>query len=216
MNLNSVQKIIFLLFILCITYIFIFYIPFIDSYGKIEYGGIFSNNKKIDYQRLLLVLFFISFIATSFIIIFKKENLYFILTKWKIISISLFVFSLIFAMFIYGTNNKTEVNPIQTETADTASVVVDSAYAEPYVDTNCNTEVALSAFKKEMNFTYPDWKINGEPVIEEISSCTFNIRFTSYNPHMSEVGVLQKEVHIAQITISGDSYYFKQIRGTLY
>jgi len=224
MKLNSAQKIIFLFYILIIIFIFIFHIPFIVSYDNIEYDGIFSNNKKIDYQRLLLVIFFISFIAASTMIIFKKENFYFILIKWKIITISIFFFSLIFGMVLYNTNKKSNINSIQNKvvntpletTVDTVVTTVDTTYSPQTINSNCNTVVALQSFKKEMNFTYPDWKVKGDPVIEEISSCTYNIRFSTYNPHLSSVGVTEKEVHIVQIEISGDSYYFKQIRGTLY
>lgn len=216
MKFNSVQKIILIFYTLIITYIFIFQIPFIETHGNIEYDGIFSNHNKIDYKRLLLVLFFLSFISTSFIIISKKENFNFILMNWKII-ILLFFFVLLFAVFIFNSNLKSKVTPIQADVIDTVNTtVVDTAYSPSYTNSNCTTDVALSAFKKEMEFTYPDWKVNGEPVIKEVRDCTFNIRFTSYNPHLRDLGVYEKDVHIVQIQITGDSYYFKEIRGNLY
>lgn len=82
---------------------------------------------------------------------------------------------------------------------------------------NCNQDSVLSVFKQHMDFNYPDWKIIGTPVVKESSDCTYQIRFSSYNPHLKEVGVSEKVLFIIQMNFTNDDKYnFSVIRGTLY
>lgn len=82
----------------------------------------------------------------------------------------------------------------------------------------CNEITVEENFRYWMDFKYPDWKIYDDIVIVSSGDCSYNLRFTTINPHLSKFGMEEKSIIVAQFdyTNNYEEFSVKILRGTLY
>jgi len=177
-------------------------------------------------SRLALIIIIISILTSAVFLLFRNVHTSFephttFKKNRKIIIIGSIGLAIIMAT-TFSINNyqnkKKEIKIIPTN--DTTTVISrDSISSWPSAseikkEETCTIESALKYFQSYMKFYYPDWKIYGKPVVRQMSDCTYQIQFTTMDPHIR----YQKEVMIVEISFNYDysQYTFRTIRGTIY
>jgi hypothetical protein len=223
MKLNVYQKITLLIYGCLFVYFAILHVPFKTNYRNgITYDTLFSNSSNLDVSRLVLIIVILSILTAVLILLLRnlKYSFRFRIPK-PIIYVSLAIVVLIIAVLSITQYHGQKTDVKAPLSVDSSGVLADSnstdklpSYHDVMKSTYCTEKNALENFHSYMKFYYPDWKIYGKPVVREQSDCTFEIQFTTMDPHIK----LEKEVIIVEISFDYDfsHYYFKKIRGTLY
>jgi hypothetical protein len=240
MKTNLFQKILLSLYGICLVYFSILHVPFKTGYNEIEYDTLFSTKSNLLISRLVLIIVVVSILTGLLFLLAQNLKLKFSVTSpirrinKRIVLYSLVAIVLL-AILFYAINLRREQiqikQPISTIALDSSASRADSTSVTPAASSsedadlkrkeNCTEENALIQFRSYMKFYYPDWKIYGKPKVKESSEefgspCSYQIQFTTSDPHMTYY--TQKEVMIVEISFTFDysRYRFKTIRGTLY
>lgn len=232
MKLNVYQKIVLIIYGCLFVYFSIIHVPFKSNFrNEIKYDTIFSTSSNLDVSRLVLIIVILSILTVILFLLFRNLSYSIKFQKLqkrttKIILYSVLVLAIILAI-VFGISKyqPTKENIVRMPAIDSTSALLDSAISKGSKNTygserglkkaeNCTSKNALENFQSYMKFYYPDWKIYGKPVVREQSDCTFEIQFTTMNPHFR----YEKEVMIVEISFDYDfsHYYFRKVRGTLY
>lgn len=239
MKLNIYQKLILLLYCGLFMYFTILHVPFKNySKGEVIYDSLFSNNGNLDLSRFISIVVVISVLAALLFWLFHNISIpkSRLLPKHRnriLVLGSICIIMAVTATIFITKRQIEEKQETKIYAADSAAVDVVDTAIKPGKDTDplklraeletskeelkaetCTTANALKNFKSYMKFNYPDWKIYGNPVVQEQSDCSYRIQFTTIDPHIR----LEKEIIVVEISfhLFSNQYSITNIRGTLY